>query len=214
MIPRRPRPYCAICQDRIATTITDWECESGATRTIVACFPCLSPVPDPPEEFEPTDLAERVSTRPAVQIGDRRDRTLQEAIMAEVRRRGTATSKELQEVFGMTSDTDRCALTKSLSRIVGRGFLAAAWVDDADHAQGRQFWPLADPLLAAIARMPDEFHTRDVDANESVARGLVRRWIDAGMIEAVSLSRERKVGGRSVRIPAVWRKTHRARRSA
>ena len=54
MTAPRPRPLCAICAERTADTITDWECESGRTRTIVACWPCLSPVPDPPEEYEPS----------------------------------------------------------------------------------------------------------------------------------------------------------------
>ena len=30
-MPRRPRPLCAICAERTADTITDWECESGRT---------------------------------------------------------------------------------------------------------------------------------------------------------------------------------------
>ena len=59
MTPHRPRPLCAICADREATTITEWDCESGATRTVVACAPCLAPVPDPIEAFEPADLAAR-----------------------------------------------------------------------------------------------------------------------------------------------------------
>ena len=138
MTPHRPRPLCAICADREATTATDWELR-GVMREIPACEVCLAPVPDPVEAFEPVGLAACVSTRPALAKRGCKDSTLRDAIMAAVRQRGTVTSKELQAEFAMVDDADRCVLAKSLSRMVDRGQLVAAWVDDADHGQGRRF---------------------------------------------------------------------------
>ena len=138
MTPRRPRPLCAICADREATTATDWELR-GVMREVPACEVCLAPVPDPVEAFEPVGLAACVSTRPALAKRGCKDSTLRDAIMAAVRQRGTVTSKELQAEFAMLDDADRCVLAKSLSRMVDRGQLVAAWVDDADHGQGRRF---------------------------------------------------------------------------
>lgn len=122
MTPRRPRPLCAICADREATTITDWECESGATRTIVACWPCLSPVPDPPEEYEPVDLADRVAPD---RISARRcnDHGTREAVLAAVARLGEATTADIVATLKIVGDKARDTVGKTISRLYRAGLL-------------------------------------------------------------------------------------------
>ncbi len=153
MTPHRPRPLCAICADREATTATDWELR-GVMREVPACDVCLAPVPDPIEAFEPVGLAACVSTRPALAKRGCKDSTLRDAIMAAVRQRGTVTSKELQAEFAMLDDADRCVLAKSLSRMVDRGQLVAAWVDDADRSQGRSFRAVENPPVQCATTAP------------------------------------------------------------
>ena len=111
MIPRRPRPLCAICADREATTITDWECESGATRTIVACWPCLSPVPDPPEEYEPVDLFEpsRIEGRAFASC----DHATRDGLLATIDRLGPITFGEVLTLLG--GEPNRSALRRKLT---------------------------------------------------------------------------------------------------
>ena len=154
MIPRRPRPLCAICADRVATTITEWECESGATRTIVACWPCLSPVPDPPE-YEPVDLAERrrTSFAPAPTGGGNRSTrdAVVEVIAAAAR---PLMANEIAAALGcpcptMTdgANSDRAAwrpyeaVAACLSRAVRRGELCADWTTPPGGGrQGRAYY--------------------------------------------------------------------------
>lgn len=211
MTPHRPRPLCAICADREATTATDWDVR-GVVREVPACEVCLAPVPDPIEAFEPVGLAACVSTRPALAKRGCKDSTLRDAIMAAVRQRGTVTSKELQAEFAMVDDADRCVLAKSLSRMVDRGQLVAAWVDDADHGQGRSFAIPSGPpptLVAGLAFLPTlpEAFSGDDAAKASGLAGhklgpVMRALAAAGLIVKTAA---RYVSGDRV-VPSAWRK--------
>lgn len=209
MIPPRPRPLCAICADREATTATDWE-SRGIVREVPACRPCLSPVPDPPEMSD--DLTDLVATRPAMAKRGCRDTTLRDAIMTTVRQRGTVTSKELQAEFTMVSDADRCALAKSLSRMVDRGQLVAAWVDESDHRQGRSFAIPSGPPptlvagLAFLSTLPEAFSGDDAAKASGLAGHklgpVMRALAAAGLIVKTAA---RYVSGDRV-VPSAWRK--------
>ena len=184
MIPRRPRPLCAICADREATTITDWECESGATRTIVACWPCLSPVPDPPEVIDPLLVA----------VGD------EERTFAEIVAR-----------FGI-DDLDRTgaagALRKRLQRLEQAGLVASRPIDPRNHRRGHLFrrTDAIDPIASLLADLPREFTARDLGRSPTEASSIIRSLAHRGLIECVARLRQRTVAGVRTSEPAVWRR--------
>ena len=215
-MPRRPRPLCAICADREATTITDWECDSGATRTVVACWPCLSPVPDPPED-EPDDLAERM--RP-VDVAARTSRTsgTRAAVLAAVRRIGRATAREVVAELGAV---DNAALTNLIRQHLSR--LTACGALELDRSET---WRASDPGVyratggaetrtmadsaSTFAALPEEFSTFDVAPDDHrKAAGIVRTWRREGLISCVRAMHETSAKGQRALVPAVWRKTGR-----
>lgn len=59
MTPHRPRPLCAICADREATTATDWELR-GVMREVPACEVCLAPA-----RYRAPRPAQAIGKRPA-----------------------------------------------------------------------------------------------------------------------------------------------------
>lgn len=140
MTARRPRPLCAICADREATTITDWECASGRTRTIVACWPCLSPVPDPPEAYEPADAID------PLRVADRRcastDHVTAETLIAAVSRLGRPTFGELIDHLGVTNhraNTLRATVRRNLTRLQARGVVSATPINPAHRQAGCRY---------------------------------------------------------------------------
>ena len=213
MIPRRPRPLCAICADREATTITDWECDSGATRTVVACWPCLSPVPDPPEE-EPDDLAERM--RP-VDVAARTSRTsgTRAAVLAAVRRIGRSTAREVVAELGAVDNAAMTDLIRQhLRRLTACGALtldrtecSAASDPGLYRATGGASTRTMADSAGTFAALPEEFTTFDVAPDHRKAAGIVRTWRREGLISCVRTKRDTTVAGQRVWSPAVWRKT-------
>lgn len=190
MTPRRPRPLCAICADRDATTITDWECESGATRTIVACWPCLSPVPDPPEEYEPIDLSERcTSERISARTIDNHD--TRRSVVAAVRALGEATTSAICAAVGAVDDVARATVTKQVSRLVKLGALTARDIFPGRPKAGRIYTATGAPMLSAsmraiVARLPDgEFRARDVSDVARDSTAAIKALIEQGVIEVV-----------------------------
>lgn len=201
MIPRRPRPLCAICADRDATTITDWECESGAVRTIVACWPCLSPVPDPPEEYEPVDLFDdaQVSTRASIPT----DHTTRDALLDALGRLDAPTFAEILAAMGVRADVAsnaRAAVRRKLSLLVAAGAVTFAPHDETNPRAGGRYASTGQPPIAADLRarfeiVPDEFTAADLGLSPGrVAAGAVRSLLACGLVEAT---------GRD----ATWRKT-------
>ena len=211
MTPRRPRPLCAICADREATTITDWECASGATRTIVACWPCLSPVPDPPEEYEPADLAARVRDRdvaPAVVP----QHLMRDAVLATVRELGRATTAEIRAHLNYKTRAEQNHVTKVLSRLVHVGSLAAEERYPGRPTAGRVYVatgkaPISAEMSAALNLLrgaADVFEARQVGISAPAIVQLVRD----GFIE---LQRETNRGVGDAYLPRLWRKTRKAK---
>ena len=212
---RRPRPLCAICADREATTITDWECESGATRTIVACWPCLSPVPDPPEEFEPDDLGERVrdgisAWNLAPKLGT--STPTRGAIVDIVRKLGTATNAQIRAELRFTSLREQNHVSVVLSRLVRAGILVATELVPGAPTSGRVYRiadeaPRRKPTTrqsrklraveAVIASIDGEFTAADAGISARMLTVLRRN----GLVELVRAKRGPPYQ------PAVWRKT-------
>lgn len=213
MTPRRPRPLCAICADREATTITDWECESGANRTIVACWPCLSPVPDPPEEYEPADLAARVRDRATTltPVGRGAGHTMRDAVLQAVRALGAGTTAEIRAELNMATRAEQNHATVILSRLVKAGALTAEEIEPGNPSVGRIYRPTGErpisPAMAAqyaaVAAAPDEFEPSAIGLS-ATALGDLRR---GGYIERVRRGQQIRVGGVSRQVPALWRKT-------
>ncbi len=140
---RRPRPLCAICADREATTITDWECASGAVRPVVACRPCLEPVPDPPEP-----PPEHVAPSPAT----RRTTATRDAVLAVIAASPTPLkAADIATAVGApcpSSGNDKSdreawrpydAVLACLSRAVKRGHLVAEWINPRAPVMGRRY---------------------------------------------------------------------------
>lgn len=221
MTPRRPRPLCAICADRIATTITDWECESGATRTIVACWPCLSPVPDPPDEYEPDDLAERVrdgisAWNLAPKLGT--STPTRGAIVDIVRKLGTATNAQIRAKLRFTSLREQNHVSVVLSRLVRAGILIATELVPGAPTLGRVY-RIADE---APQRLPAR-RSRKLRAVEAViasidgeftasAAGISARMLTIlrrhGLVELVRAKRGPPYQ------PAIWRRLDRKEQAA
>jgi hypothetical protein len=210
VIPRRPRPLCAICADREATTITDWECESGATRTIVACWPCLSPVPDPPEEYEPADIAARVRDR-ATTPATRGAHTMRDAVLQAVRTLGAASTEEIRAELNMATRAEQNHVTVVLSRLVRAGALTAEEIVHGNPSIGRIYRPTGErpvtPTMAGhfavLADAPEEFEPSTIGLSPAVLGDLRRD----GYVEQVRRSRQTRVGGVSRQLPSVWRRT-------
>lgn len=180
MIPRRPRPLCAICADREATTITDWECESGATRTIVACWPCLSPVPDPPEEYEPVDLFEpsRIEGRAFASC----DHATRDGLLATIDRLGPITFGEVLTLLG--GEPNRSALRRKLTILERDGKVTSEPIDPANILRGKLYRATGTSAAAArLATLPAQFTWRDIDTNPRAASGVIRALIASDLIE-------------------------------
>lgn len=180
MMPRRPRPLCAICADREAATITDWECASGATRTIVACWPCLSPVPDPPEEYEPVDLFE--PTRIEARAFASTDHATRDGLLATIERLGPITFGEVLALLG--GEPNRGALRRKLTLLERDGKVTSEPIDPANILRGK--WYRATGTSTAAARLttlPERFTWRDIDPNPRAASGVVRALLASDLIE-------------------------------
>jgi hypothetical protein len=205
--PRRPRPLCAICADREATTITDWECASGATRTIVACWPCLSPVPDPPEEYEPADLAARVRDRD-VAPGIAQQHLMRDAVLATVRELGRATTTEIRAHLDYKTRAEQNHVTKVLSRLVKAGALIAEELYPGSPTAGRVYVatgasPISPEMVAAreaLAAAPDVFMARDVGIGPAAIGQLARDGF-------IVLERDTYRDDAGAYVPRMWRKT-------
>jgi len=218
MTPRRPRPLCAICADREATTITDWECESGATRTIVACWPCLSPVPDPPEEYEPEDLAERVRDGIAAwNLAPKLGATTptRGAVIDIVRKLGAATNAQIRAELGFASPSEQNHVSVVLSRLVRTGVLVATDLVPGSPTSGRVYQVADTPppkpqstsrrskkiraAEAALASIDGEFTCAAAGISARMLTVLRRR----GLVELVRAKRGPPYQ------PAIWRRTDR-----
>lgn len=208
MIARRPRPLCAICADREATTITDWECDSGAVRTVLACWPCLSPVPGPLEEYEPVDLFD--DTQVSARACDPTDHTTRDALLDVIGKLGAPTFAEVLAEMGVRADVAsnaRAAVRRKLSMLVQVGAVSFAPHDPANPRAGGRYTatgrpPIAADLIERFKRAPDTFATADLGLPPGrAAAGAIRSLIAAGLVESA---------GRA----AVWRKTSTARRAA
>ncbi len=200
MTPRRPRPLCAICADRIATTITDWECESGATRTIVACWPCLSPVPDPPEEYEPVDLGERCSSeRVSARANQSRDHATRDAVLDAVRQLGEATTAAICEAIGAVDEAARATVGKQVSRLTRLGALRAVDLFPGRPQAGRIYSvtgasPLSEATRAVLAALPaSRFVAADVGDPSAMANHL-DQLVVAGLVRVVGATASARTG--------------------
>lgn len=215
----RPRPLCAICADREATTITDWECESGATRTIVACWPCLSPVPDPPEEYEPVDIGERCSTeRISARAFQPRNHATRDAVLDAVRCLGEATSADICEAVGAVDEVARATVGQQISRLVKRGALRAVDLYPGRPKAGRIYSATGAPplspalrdVLARIVTAPAEFTCDDIGLDPLASASTFCHLADAGLIVRVRRSAQTSRDGQRVTVRAVWRRTGKA----
>ena len=192
MIRCRPRPLCAICAERTADTITDWECESGRTRTIVACWPCLSPVPDPPEEYEPVDLFEpaRVAARK-----DPTDHATRDRILAALAKIGRGTFADLIAALGLSSGTTGRdgvggTVRRKLSILEDQGAVAGEYLDPSNPRRGRVYWltgakaeaPAVRAVLAMVPSLPPVFDWRSIHRDHRTAAAAIRVMRERGAI--------------------------------
>lgn len=178
MIARRPRPLCAICAERTADTITDWECESGRTRTIVACWPCLSPVPDPSEEYEPVDLAERAADAMSPErIAERRRthaRDSREVVTAVLRNLGSPTIAEICDALHVVDAKARDVVQQHVQRLMRAGAVVASG------AIPRRYTLTVDPIAEARSRLSGAsgpFLPRDLGLSKSQVTDLRRAGV-------------------------------------
>ena len=129
--------FCSICGLAEADTIAALEGFTGVVRARPVCWPCCSPVPDPPEEYEPVDLDQRRASKvrgELMKLGSRSGATL--AVYEAVRRLGEATTEQIAELLGIavprvgTTREERRpydALGSCLRRAVARGELTGEW---------------------------------------------------------------------------------------
>lgn len=113
-----PMPLCAICGDRTATCMTDWD-----DRMVHACAPCVQAVEVPDDEptFEPVEgvYGQRRTGRHGT--GPRRAKVVQ-----VVRRLGAPTQAEIAAAFGVhgsKGSKEYATLTQTVSRLVRAGAL-------------------------------------------------------------------------------------------
>lgn len=101
------RASCAICGGRDATTLTEWELEGGASRTVAACATCLAR-PAPPRILPDIDVLPTIAAR-AIYVA----RTFPGLLSCEVSDR-----------LGLAkNDATRNAVSSALCRAVSRGWL-------------------------------------------------------------------------------------------
>jgi hypothetical protein len=214
------KPLCAICADREADTITDWECASGRVRTIVACWPCLSPVPDPPEEYEPADIAERIRERAIAPVVAGRH-AMRDAVLQAVKRLGRATTAEIRVELNMHTLAEQDHVTAALSRLVRHGALTAVDLVPGEPTIGREYRATgARPQKPH--RQPSDRRSRKLCAAESIlasidgeftcaAAGISARMLTVlrrrGLVELVRAKRGPPYQ------PAIWRRIDRKEQS-
>ena len=215
MTPHRPRPLCAICADREATTATDWELR-GVMREVPACEVCLAPVPDPIEV--PDDLAECMRPADVARRTSNTNGDTRAAVIAAVRRLGTATRRQVVAELGAA---DNVALTHLIRQHLRRLEVCGAMTFDREADPG--VYRLTDSIattraaaatLGVFEALPEEFDTFAIDPDHKRAAVIVRAWRREGLVSCVRAKRDSTVGGQRVWFAALWRKTEQARRAA
>ncbi len=215
MTPHRPRPLCAICADREATTITDWE-SRGVVRMVPACGKCASTaVAAPRERFEP--VAHRA---PRTDLLPSWNHDTRNAIVSALRRMGPSTSRQLAAELGSDDRGALALIYHHLGRLVACGTLAREDVDAGRvyRVVGATMTPRLASAMATLEALPDAFRSDEiaraarVDGNKLA--GLLRVLSTEGLIEKVKGRNTKIVAGRCVTRPSEWRKTEQARRAA
>lgn len=113
---------CASCVSRPADTIAELEGFTGVVRARPACWPCLSPVPEP-AYYEPISLADQF----APSLSRRGTTATSDTVLAIIRSLGGCGSAEIRDRLRVTDSHSReaDAIGATLYRLTKRGALVA-----------------------------------------------------------------------------------------